>query len=370
VYFALSPEQRELQENVTRFVNNVSPLSRVRDHLFDESRYDEETWRLMNSQMALAGLIIPERFGGSGASQMESILVFEALGSSLACVPYLATVALAVNLLMASGDESAQSDYLPRIAAGAVATFAYSDRRGEFNRENLDVNATRNGPDWLLDGEHSYVLDGATADVMFVSARSGDGVSVLAVEATASGLDRVPVSTMDQSRKQAKLKFNATPARLIGAEGCAETWITTALAWAAISLAAEQVGGARRCLEMAVEYAKSRVQFDRAIGSFQAIKHKCADVLIEVESAQAATHHAAWMSEAHPEVLPKYASMVKAYASDAYELAAEENMQIHGGMGFTWECDAHLYLKRARTSSLLFGSPAYHRERLATCIGL
>jgi alkylation response protein AidB-like acyl-CoA dehydrogenase len=183
-------------------------------------------------------------------------------------------------------------------------------------------------------------------------------------------LSASPMPTMDQTRKQARLAFDSTPARLIGREGEAWPAISAMLDLAVVALAAEQAGGAQKVLEMAVEYAKVRVQFGRPIGSFQAIKHKCADMVLDVESAKSAAYYAAWAAAAGDEELPVLASLAKACCSEAYSRAAAENIQVHGGIGFTWEHPAHLYFKRAKSSELLFGDPVYHRELLARRIGL
>ncbi|HYI61095.1 MAG TPA: acyl-CoA dehydrogenase, partial [Acidimicrobiales bacterium] len=213
-------------------------------------------------------------------------------------------------------------------------------------------------------------LDGHTASLILVAARTPKGVSLFAVDGDASGLTRTALQTMDQTRKQAKVEFSNTPARLIGTEGEGGSALGKTLDLAAVALAAEQVGGAQKCLEMAVEYAKVRVQFGRPIGSFQAIKHKCADMLLEVESAKSAAYYAGWAAAEDSDELPVVASLAKAYCSDAYFHAAAENIQIHGGIGFTWEHPAHLYFKRAKSTELLFGDPTYHRELLAQRIGL
>ncbi len=214
------------------------------------------------------------------------------------------------------------------------------------------------------------MLDGHTADLIIVAARTDAGVSLFRVDGDASGLTRTPLSTMDQTRKQAKLDFDGTPATLIGTDG--EGWdvLRPCSTSPPSALAAEQVGGAQFVLDMAVQYAKDRVQFGRPIGSFQAIKHKCADMLLEVESAKSAAYYAGWCAAEMNDELPSVASLAKAYCSEAYFHATAENIQIHGGIGFTWEHPAHLYFKRAKSSELLFGDPTYHRELLAQRIGI
>ncbi|MEZ5257137.1 MAG: acyl-CoA dehydrogenase [Ilumatobacteraceae bacterium] len=226
------------------------------------------------------------------------------------------------------------------------------------------------GDSVTLTGTKSFVLDGHTASLIIVPAKTAAGISLFAVAGDAAGLTRTPLSTMDQTRKQAKLEFSDTPAKLIGTDGDGWNVISKVLDLVAVGLAAEQVGGAQKVLEMAVEYAKVRVQFGRPIGSFQAIKHKCADMLLEVESAKSAAYYGLWCAAEMNDELPSVASLAKAYCSEAYFHATAENIQIHGGIGFTWEHPAHLYFKRAKSSELLFGDPTYHRELLAQRIGI
>ena len=221
------------------------------------------------------------------------------------------------------------------------------------------------GDAWKISGTKMYVLDGHTASLLIVAARTDAGVSLFAVDGDAAGVTRTALSTMDQTRKQAKVELADASGRLIGTDGGGWAVLEQVLDLAAVALAAEQVGGAQACLDMAVQYAKDRVQFGRPIGSFQAIKHKCADMLLEVESAKSAAYYAGWAASELNDELPSVASLAKAYCSEAYFHAAAENIQIHGGIGFTWEHPAHLYFKRAKSSELLFGDPTYHREQLA-----
>jgi len=215
-----------------------------------------------------------------------------------------------------------------------------------------------------------YVLDGHLANVVLVAARTASGVSLFKVDGEAAGLTRTSLATMDMTRKQARLDFDRVSATMIGAEGAGWPVLERVLDLAAVALAAEQVGGAQICLDTAVQYAKDRVQFGRPIGSFQAIKHKCADMLLEVESAKSAAYYAGWCAAELNDELPSVASLAKAYCSEAYFHTTAENIQIHGGIGFTWEHSAHLYFKRAKSSELLFGDPTYHRELLAQRIGI
>jgi alkylation response protein AidB-like acyl-CoA dehydrogenase len=371
VNFAFSEEQEELRKSVRRFLDDKSPESEVRRLMETTEGYDPAVWSQMAQQLGLQGLAIPEEYGGSGYSYVELIVVLEEMGRSLLCAPYFSTVGLAANALLASGDDQAKKDLLPGIASGeTIATVAFTEDSGRWDEEGITATATRSGDGWTLDGHKMFVIDGHVANLIIVAARTDGGVSLFAVQGDAPGLTRTPLSTMDQTRKQARLELSGTPARLIGTEGQGWSVLSKMLDLAAVALAAEQVGGAQRVLDMSVEYAKVRVQFGRPIGSFQAIKHKCADMLLEVESAKSAAYYAGWAAAEDNDELPVVASLAKAYCSDAYFHSAAENIQIHGGIGFTWEHPAHLYFKRAKSSELLLGDPTYHRELLAQRIGI
>jgi alkylation response protein AidB-like acyl-CoA dehydrogenase len=371
VNFAFSEEQEELRKAVRRFLEDKSPETEVRRLMETTEGYDPAVWTQMAEQLGLQGLAIPEEFGGHGYSYVELIVVLEEMGRALLCAPYFSSVALAANLLLVSGDDAAKKDYLPGIANGTtIATVALAEASGRWDEEGVTITASGSGDNWTVTGEKLYVLDGHIADLILVAARTGAGVSIFAVEKGAPGLTTTPLSTMDQTRKQARVNLDGTPGRLIGTDGQGWAAISKMLDLAAVALAAEQVGGAQKVLEMAVEYAKVRVQFGRPIGSFQAIKHKCADMLLEVESAKSAAYYAGWAAAEDNDELPVVASLAKSYCSEAYFHATAENIQIHGGIGFTWEHPAHLYFKRAKSSELLFGDPTYHRELLAQRIGI
>ncbi len=369
--FAFTEEQEELRKTVRAFLDAKSSEEAVREQMETEDGYDAAVWSQMAEQMGLQGLHIPEEFGGSGFGYVELGIVLEEMGRSLLCAPFFSSVVLAGNTLIESGDDAAKQKYLPGIASGeTIATLAYTEPSGKWDESGITATATKDGDAYKINGTKSFVLDGHTANLIIVAAKTDAGTSLFAVEGDASGLTRTALSTMDQTRKQAKLEFADTPATLIGEDGKGWDTLTTVLDLAAISLAAEQVGGAQKVLEMAVDYAKVRVQFGRPIGSFQAIKHKCADMLLEVESAKSAAYYGMWCASEMNDELPSTASLAKAYCSEAYFHAAAENIQIHGGIGFTWEHPAHLYFKRAKSSELLFGDPTYHREQLAQRIGI
>lgn len=369
--FAFSEDQEALRGVVKDFLNAKSSEATVRELMDTEAGYDTAVWTQMAEQMGLQGLVIPEEFGGSGYSFVELIVVLEEMGRRLLCAPYFSTVVLGAQTLLHSGDDAAKAKYLPGIASGeTIATLALTESNGKWDESGVTATATKSGDGWTIDGEKMYVLDGHVADLILVAARTDAGISLFAVDGSASGLTRTALSTMDQTRKQAKLEFSGVSGELIGTDGSGWDTISMVLDLAAVALAAEQVGGGQEVLEMAVQYAKDRVQFGRPIGSFQAIKHKCADMLLEVESAKSAAYYAGWCASELNDELPSVASLAKAYCSEAYFNATAENIQIHGGIGFTWEHPAHLYFKRAKSSELLFGDPTYHRELLAQRIGI
>ena len=369
--FAFTEEQEQLRGFVRQFLEEKSPEAQVRAVMETEAGYDEAVWSQMAEQMGLQGLAIPEEYGGQGFGWVELGIVLEEMGRALLCAPFFSTAVLATSALLHAGDADAASEYLPVIASGElIATVAFTEENGAWDETGVTATATKDGDAWKLDGAKHYVLDGHIAGLLLVAARTDAGVSLFAVDGDAAGLTRTQLSTMDQTRRQAKIELSAAPGRLIGTDGQGWATLSAMLERAAVGLAAEQVGGAELAMEMAVEYAIDRKQFGRPIGSFQAIKHKCADMLLEVESAKSAAYYAAWCAAQSNDELPAMASLAKSYCSEAFFRAASENIQIHGGIGFTWEHPAHLYFKRAKSSELLFGNPTYHRALLADQIGL
>jgi len=368
--FTFTPEQEELRLSLRRFLADKSPSAQVRRLMDTTDGYDAEVWGQMAAQLGLQGLAIPEEYGGSGFGAVELGIVFEEMGRALLVAPFFSTVGLAAQLLIAVDDAAANADYLPRIADGSlVATVAVTEDDGAWALSAVQTTATGSGNDYTLAGAKMFVVDGTLAELILVVAKADDGLGVFAVTGDAPGLTRTALDTLDQTRKLARLELADVAARRIGT-GDTTAAIEAAFDRALTALASEQVGGADRCLEMAVEYAKVRVQFGRPIGSFQAIKHKAADMLLEVESAKSAAYYASWSIAEGSDEVPVAASLAKAYCSEAYFHAAAENIQIHGGIGYTWEHDAHLYFKRAKSSQLLFGDPHAHRSRLADLVGI
>jgi len=365
-----SAEQAELRATLRRLFGGPSACL-ARPEPDGDGYYDAKLWGVLAGEIGLCGLSLPERYGGSGYSRADRAAALHEMGRCLLPSPFLASAVLAAETLLATGDEDVLAGVLPGLAAGTtLATVAYQETPGGDGRP---LRAVRDGTSWLLTGSRSFVLDGAQADLILVPAGTESGSALFTVDAAAArGLSRRPMRTLDPSRPQARLDFAATPGRLAGAVGAGAHAVRQGLAHATIALAAEQVGGAERCLEAAVEYAGMRRQFGRPIGSFQAIKHKCADLLILVESARSAARYAASASSSpeSDEDLYAAAALAGAYCSTAYFTVAAENIQIHGGIGFTWEHHAHLYFRRAKASEVMFGTPLEQRAFLARHLGL
>jgi alkylation response protein AidB-like acyl-CoA dehydrogenase len=377
--FAFTEEQELLRETARRFLEEKVPSSRIRELMETDEGYDPDLWTEI-ARLGWQGMAIPEAYGGAGYTFAEQAVLMEEMGRVLFPGPYLSTVVLAANVLLAGGSEEQKQQILPGIGAGErIVAVAFTEPEGRWDAEGIQIPAKRDGDEFTISGTKMFVVDGHVADTLIVAARTEEGadptegISLFLVPADAAGIERRRLETMDMTRKQAEVVIDdvRVPAgALIGPEGSGWSILSEALRLTVVALAAEQVGGAEKCLEMAVEYAKVRVQFGRPIGSFQAIKHKCADMLVQVESARSAAYYAARVAAAGSDELAEVAPLVKSYCSEAYFFCAAENIQVHGGIGFTWEHDAHLYFKRAKSSELLFGDPTYHRSLLADQIGI
>jgi alkylation response protein AidB-like acyl-CoA dehydrogenase len=374
--FAFSDEQEQLRDAVRKFLDAKSPEAEVRRLMETTEGYDPAVWTQMAQELGLQSLHLPEAHGGQGFSFVELGIVLEEMGRVLLCAPYFSTVCLAANAIMNVASDAQQGELLPGIASGdTIATLAFTEPNGKWDASGIAMEAKGSGDSVTMSGSKMFVIDGHTASTIVVVARQAgttgeEGIGFFVVDGDAKGLTRTGLATMDQTRKQARLDFDGVAARPLGDPGAGWPALSKTLDQAAVCLANEMVGGAQRVLDMSVEYAKVRVQFGRPIGSFQAIKHKCADMLLEVESGKSAAYYAAWAAAEDNEELPVVASLAKAYCSDAYFHAAAENIQIHGGIGFTWEHPAHLYFKRAKSSEILLGDATYHRELLAQRIGI
>jgi len=369
VDFALDDDQLTLQRVLREFFDDRAPESAVRAQLDDPAGFDRQLWKRMSAELGLPALAVPEEYGGAGYTFVELGLVLEEMGRALVVSPFFASCVMATRLLLALDDEDARTRLLPGIATGdVIATVALAGDAGSWDADEASATATQAGDGWSIDGHKSFVVDGAAADVLLVVARTVEGPGVFEVTGTAAGVERTPLTVMDQTRKLARVVFAGAPARRLG--GAATSAVEEMLDYARIALAADALGGTGRVLDMSVSYAKTREQFGRPIGSFQAIKHKCASMLVELESSRAAVYYALWAAATGQPDRPVVAPLVKAHCVDAYLAATGENIQIHGGIGFTWEHPAHLYLKRAKSSQALLGGSDFHRRLLADRINI
>ena len=377
--FAFTEEQDELRETARAFLAEHAGPEQLRAAMASDRGWDDGLWKQLGSELGWTAVHIPDAYGGLGLGYVEFVALLEIMGEQVVCSPYFATLALGANALLVAGSEEQKRQYLPAIAEGThTATLAWTEPNGRWDTAGIETRCEPDGDGYRLHGCKRYVVDGHLADSLIVAAREpgsagSQGVSLFVVAGDAEGVERKRLPTVDQTRCQAEVAFQGvrvSAGERLGAEGAGAELLARTLDLAAVALAAEQVGGAQRCLDMAVEYAKERVQFGRPIGSFQAIKHKCADMMVAVESARSAVYYAACVAQEDAEDLSRVASLAKAYCSDAYFRCAADNVQIHGGVGFTWEYDCHLYLKRAKASETFLGDPAYHRERVAQRIGL
>ena len=373
--FAHSEEQEAFREGLRRFLAEASPPAEVRRTMATPEGVDRGLWKRMAEELGLQGLLIPEAEGGQGFGFLEVGIALEELGRALLCAPYLGSAVLATSALLEAGDAAARRAHLPALASGgAFGALALLDPGTGPGAADVRMSFERDGAGFRLSGEKRYVDGGLVADLVVVAARRPgsaglEGLSLFLVDGAAPGLSRTPLETLDPTRRLAHLTFEGVGARLLGAEGASGAALSRVLDLGAVALAAEDVGGAERCLEMALAYARQRVQFARPIGSFQAVKHKAAEVLLELESARATAQYAAWTAAEAPQELPLAASLAKAVCGEAYLRAAAESIQIHGGIGFTWEHDAHLYYRRARANETLLGDGTAHRARIADRLG-
>ena len=372
--FVLSTEQQEFRKTLRAFVDQHCASGQLRALFDDPAGFDPKAWKLMSEQLGLPGLAIPEKYNGTGAGITELAIASEELGRALYGSPFYATTVLATTLLLAIVDPQLGGDdgddvvasLLSELAAGTrTATVALHDGLLPEAGRLSSVTARKDGDRWLLTGGRLTAIDGATADVTLVMAATDVGPSVFVVSDSPGGMLRSPLATLDLTRPQAALRFGDVPGHLVGRPGCAGHALRRLRSVAALLSAAEQLGGAQGCLDQAVQYAGSRIQFGRVIGSFQAVKHRLAELLTEVELARSAVYQAAWAADYSPAELDVAAAIAALWTTDVYQHMAEENIQIHGGIGFTWEHDAHLHLRRAQSAAAMLTPAEDHRAVVA-----
>jgi len=372
--FKFNEEQLELRSMARAFLEESSGSEQVRKAMESELGYEPSLWEQMGSELGWTSVHIPEEYGGLGMGYVELVALMEVMGESLVCAPFFSSIALGANALIEGGSEEQKQEWLPALAEGRTrATLAWTGAAGRPGLEGIEATLRREGDELVLSGDYGFVVDGHSADLLVAAARSDHGVSLVAFSADTPGLARTALPTVDQTRRLAKLEaqdVRLPASALMGDEGAGGPALERALQLASVALAAEQVGGAQKCLDMSVEYAKERVQFGRPIGSFQSIKHKCADMMVQVESARSAAYYGGCVASEGGDELASCASLAKAWCSDTYFRCAADAIQIHGGVGFTWEYDVHLHFKRAKSTESLLGDPSHHRELVAQQIGL
>ena len=377
--FAFNDEQEMIRTPAADFLKNECPADLVRELMESGHGHSEDLWEKI-IELGWSALPFPAEYGGLDLTFVDLAIILEEMGKVLLPGTYFSTVVLGGLTLLASGSEEQKRQWLEPLAEGSLkATLAVAEPAGRIDAAGVTLKADRQGDSYSLSGTKLFVPDAHTADLIICAARTGDsadpsqGISLLAVDRDSVGLGVKPLQTLDQTRRLYEVTFDGvqlTESRILGEAGQAWAVLETVLDKAAIGLSAEMVGGAQRMLDLSVAYSKERVQFGRPIGSFQAIQHKCADMLIYTEGARSAVYAAAWAASQESEDLAVQTSIAKAYTSDAFRFVAGEGIQIHGGMGFTWEEDPHLYLKRAKSAEVALGDATYHRERIATLIGL
>ncbi|MFI5396654.1 MAG: acyl-CoA dehydrogenase family protein [Candidatus Binatia bacterium] len=369
--FGFTEEQEMLRQSARQFLDTECPMTYVRKMLDDDAGYSEEQWKKM-ADLGWTGLILPEQYGGSGLSMVDLVVVLEEMGRAVMPGPFFADIigGLAIDL---GGSKAQKKRYLPQICAGSLkATLAQVEGNGRWDAEGIQLSAKKDGKAYQLSGTKLFVPDAHKADVLVVPARTGSkgtkGITLFLVDAKQQGVNTTLLKTMDQTRKLCEVTFDNVTVGTDAVLGKANKgWplLERVVDRAKVAMCAEMCGGAQKVLEMSVEYAKVREQFGRPIGSFQAIQHKCANMMVQTESAKSATYYAAWAVANDAPDAHLAACMAKAYCSDAYRYVSAEGIQIHGGIGFTWEHDMHLYFKRAKASEVTFGDATWNRELVA-----
>jgi alkylation response protein AidB-like acyl-CoA dehydrogenase len=363
--YRFTDEQNQLRDAVRKFSAEHFAEEKIRQLMENDPPFDPKVWARLGGELGVLGLSVPEADGGAGGTHVDQLVAVEELGARLACGPLFGTVYLAIPALVAASSGSARDELLGDLIEGRrTAAVAVVDRAGVFDPEAVTVTADGDA----LSGAVTQVVDGGIADVLLVAARASDGVALYAVDTTAAGVQRTPLATLDLTRSEANVTLNDAPARLIAGPDETARVLGHALQVGAALLAVEQVGAAQHLLDLSVEYAKSRLQFGRPIGSVQGVKHRLADLLVDVEHARSTAYHAIWALTDGSDDPALATSVAQAVCSAALSHVASDTIQVHGGIGFTWEHQAHLYYKRAATDAVLLGGAEQHRDRVAAMV--
>ena len=376
--FGFSEEQEMLRNSARDFLAKECPMTYVRQMMEDDRGFRDAPWRKM-AELGWMGLVLPEEHGGAGFTFVDLVVVLEEMGRVVMPGPYFSTVVVGGVALAEGGSTAQKEQYLPRLAAGELrVTLAQLEPNARWDADGVQLEARQAGGGYALSGTKLFVPEAHTADLLVVAGRApgskgAEGVTLFLVDARAPGVTTTLLKTMDQTRKLCEVALqdvSVSAEHVLGAPGQGWKLLDRVVDRGKVGICAEMCGGAQKVLEMSVEYAKVREQFGRPIGSFQAIQHKCANMLVEVESLKSATYYAAWAVANDVPEAPLAAAMAKAYCSDAYRHTAGDGIQIHGGIGFTWEHDMHIYFKRAKSSEVTFGDATWNRELVAQLIDL
>lgn len=366
--FILTDEQAQFKDMVARFCRDKSPITEVRRLMDTELGYDPAVWTAMSQELGLTGLHVDQAFGGAGFGAVELAIVMEEFGRCLMCAPYFSSAVLCATAVAQYGQTEVGGSLITGLVNGStIGTLATSETDGAFLPQTISTTATSTGDGYTLQGRKQFVTDGVLADVLVVLADSQEGIGLFVVEGDAPGVTRNLMQTMDATRKLAEIELSNVQAQRLSPPGNIN--LEEIYNLALVALANEMIGGAQALLDAAVAYTKMRVQFGRTIGSFQAIKHRLADLLLEVESAKSAAYQAA-QCLAEGVDTTEMASLAKASANEAYLNSAIACIQLHGGIGFTWENDSHLWFKRAKSSEVYLGSTREHHERMLQAMGI
>jgi alkylation response protein AidB-like acyl-CoA dehydrogenase len=375
--FGLNEDQETLAKYAREFLDNECPTSFVRSMLDHETACDRAFYKHM-ADLGWMGIAIPEQYKGQGMTYVDLAVLLEEMGRALVPGPFFASVCLAAPTILEAGSDAQRQELLPGIASGERnATVAYTEANARVDASGIELVARREGNGYVLNGRKRFVLDAHVADTLIVAARTSDssdpteGVSLFVVDAKVSGVSVDQLKTMDMTRRLCDVALDAVTVGVDAVLGDVDRgWprLERALQRATGLLCAECVGGSQKVLDLSVAYARERIQFGRPIGSFQAVKHKCADMLVDVELGRSAMYYAAWAATDEESELSLASSIAKAFCGEAFTRVASNGIHVHGGIGFTWEHDMHLYFKRAKANEVLLGDPSYHRDQVARLV--
>lgn len=378
--FSFTEEQKMIRDTAEAFLAEISSSDSIRKAMATEQGFEDEIWQRICSEMYWQAIHIPEEYGGLGLGYVDLVVMLEQMGRYLLCSPFFSTVCLGTNALLVAGTPEQKQSYLSQICEDSLtSTLAYTSSNGKWGANAVQGLVKNKGNDFVLNGTYRYVPDGHTAGLLIVAARNEgstgeEGISLFAIPANTSGVQTTWLPTMDETRKQAEVVLVdviLNKDHLMGEQGKAWSQLNKIIQLATIATAAEQMGGSQQILDLTVEYTKEREQFGRPIAGFQAVKHQAADMMLRTEVARSAVYYASCVAEESmnggplADELAEAASVAKSYCSDGYFKNASDAIQLHGGVGFTWEYDVHLYFKRAKSSELFLGNAAYHREQVA-----